>query len=1696
MGTLYINDVRAHIASILESSAATTALNPSGSPSAEGVGATRRYQTRQQEGSHNNPLNLPSQHGGGGSGLFESTTPLSGAALYPVSTSCGKPLVTPRRGSSPNRSGEGAKSARRSTEAALLALQEPNVPTATSPSPAVPLLGESAVGVTLTSLKQRHRLLSPTMTTSRRRSPNGDGAQGVGKPSAGRTNSTFSTAVGGSYAIHVCRHPLYSGRGAPQRGRTSPPLAADKATGVQGGLSISVEANTVRRLQRSVRGKPTASVAVTKAAPAKAVTASDVCAMVRTGQTRLPGRRGSVIEQLAAATQLKISDGPSVGQAAYHPHANTAGSRDSKHLGPLQLHDVMCMRLQEPPSNVSARRTNEVDRRLPNDTLVLAAPERMQNGEESPTYTHLKAFQMPHKCTAAPVAGISTSEVSPLPSGADTLYPATLAGATAAGAAPPPPPPPPAVPAVAGADDIPAASAAETRMNVSTAATIFGAPFSAQPLSARGLRKEEVAEAGDMRLLGDLIAASHHDHQSARPTMAADGGESGTALLPASRSHMSLFDSATTSTGPTTAADFTAAMAIGLQLQRVTGDSPPVGWWKPPANVLLPDPTQSVPTWTVHKSASAQEAQQAAAMAASARPTGGAGVNHSASRANDLTAAAPDTVDGAAGGDGMPRMSDCIDYHAPFQCVLCPEYAENDLVPAALNAGAAVDTGVDDLMTSRHTHYATTGIAAGATVEQRDGVNMDALATGAAVNSGTTLKPLAAQAVILRDPLSLLACEHLAEDTVDVTARRRAYLSAMNAMHGITHGSALFTARPGTLTSMLQEASPPSVVFCKLSYPAKILLSAILYMRALGALPSLLRVGPLTEYSPIVDKENCIELVFHNPSGEEGDEQATQEQQLMPSQYRSAREGTAGSTVAHREAPAARTSLIEAVTPTNARERAHSLPLTARHPISNPGTLLRNRSRSQSGNTAHGFTGGTFAKEGATQASRGHNYTDASPTQPQQRLSVIEARLMKTLSATSVRRASSLTSQSFNTAPSTARTVSPHRLFSRASFTSLAGPPLHSAEFSVVVDGTPDEVLSLPGTGGGKMWRSENGARLPRNASRNRSVPHGFARRIGGRGTNAVENLSGNDNVLRVYADPTSGRQRRQRPSKSPPKPLRHGSERASAAIRHVPRVCTTPPLGTPTSSASGEVSSTAATTATVTPGLRRSSFIVALEDLQQATQEGGVSAVARGANTPLPPPHSPSGCTESLLSAPQPTKVMPPSPTHFKANGSTATRGRGAEAAPASGAKPASAYGPGATRFLKGEQELCVVLRAVVAQKSHVYSFGKAETVHVLPPLPRRSADRDNSKALLRKQTMQKMEELERIAAGPSNPLFKLLCGSTKLWGGAKIEADQWKAALLDRARRAAAAMRQHRPVMVNEHNMPVVDDYGDLVVAFLLSGNASELSGSVPDMMELEALRYRIFSLRGYSVNDPAGMQAVREAAAVGGASTADRARLQQDSASFTAFQTSVSPHPPAGETSFGATCASPRGSIMGVQRRPSFFEAALRPSDPLADLANGDGGRGLYLTEFDIQQLQKKQQQQVQPQDMQALIQRRYPIYRASSVAESTLQDFFAEAKATVAAAHQRGRRRGGAKPSNGHRSTSGGRSSSPSSLLDHLARHTHADAAAAALQDVERDLLRFRPMNLNSFHRELTDAVQCALDLQIWQGKENVLQAFHM
>lgn len=1453
--------------------------------------------------------------------------------------------------------------------------------------------------------------------------------------------------AGVTYAVRPSPHPLYTGTNGGNRnaaGSRMPPPAP---------LIISSDNDTVR----GFRGR------IAKSEPPAAAVASTL------------KRRKSLIERVAAAAGVESANAASKGATAVHAppqpsngvvHAHTG---ETQALAPLGLHDVIKMRLQPPPSNVAGEGASVQP--LPADTLVLRPPEKTDDGTDNATFAQLSTFKMPQSGNgatsnsdggAAAAATEGGVEASTLTATSSTLPPRPAstapqpAGAAAAGTSPPPTSSEAASAGKLGEGATAAAAAATTTMMNTDASAAPPSQSSLHVLHAslRVPTSEEKAAAAEDRLVEDLVqSATQPKRQHAELNAWNRLNEP---------SYLELSSAAAAVPETATAADL-AVLYVQEQLRQRRGL---YGWQQPPPNVLLPSPSQPEATWAVPATAAAQSAQQAAAAQAIARADGLVGGEGSIrdgphrlpprTGGKGKVSGGPDLLMGAAAGAW------CADYHAPFQAVLHPESVEHgDAIPDI--SGVVVDTSVTASM---------------------DAANEEAPVADAA---GTTVKSFATQAVILRDPLSLLACEHLADDTVSIIARRRAYLTAMSQLDGALHGCALpptSYTRPSALNSVLQPAAPPGEVFCQLSYPAKVLLSTVLYLRALGALPTLLRVGPLTEYSPVVDKENCIELVFYNPSDEEcGQQQEQQRRRHFLEQQRS-RESTA----AFARAPQYR-SHSATTSPVRVGERQQTCDLS---PGSRPASAL------------------------------------------QRRPSAVESLLVQSLANAATRRSTSI-----NAASSTA----PPPLGGGANFTSLAEPRLRSAELSLLVEDAIDMATPASMVHRRPTFYESGSARL-----QPRSFSQEAASRVG------PHQRPKDDTDAQQAKAAASGALRRQR----------RGTECCSAAaIPHLSRVS---PLASPPPS-TGPMSNNNSNNVSGGGGplLRRSSVQVAVDDLKLRWASPAFTPAAEKPTTEL---NGSISSPTTLKGAPHPLLSAFESSMQFDTTLETVTApARTASDGPRA-AKPTHPHGAGNPRFPEGERELCVVLRAVVAQKSVVYAFGQSETVHVLPPLPSCSENDDvGDDVLLHKQMQEKKSVLEQLSVDTNDPLVKFLCGTSLRSGysnnksnssagnadgsrqGSGTPLERRKALLRERARQVAAAARRRLAlVAVDASGKPVVD-YGDLVVAFVLSKGASELSGSVPDMMELETLRYRIFSLQGYSTSDPSGMQAVRAAAAAQAETAAAAAahpvpssvdphdssppddaltRLQPQLPPYTDFQTNSASNvttpgvggdshefSPESSLSVEASMGLSRRSMRGLHRRASFFEDKLRKTDPLQARSNSNDVDGAveYMSESDLQLLRQRQHRQ-----RRAALQARYPIYRASSVAESTLQAFHAEAKAAVSVLRRRQRAGAGHinRATRGNGGMSAGRSNSSCSDGSDASREllgglgmtatvvTPSSGGSAAvvmdatamLQETERDLLRFRPMNMNSFHRELVEALQYAIDLQTRQQTEKILHAFHM
>ncbi|KAG8344936.1 hypothetical protein TRVL_04238 [Trypanosoma vivax] len=71
-----------------------------------------------------------------------------------------------------------------------------------------------------------------------------------------------------------------------------------------------------------------------------------------------------------------------------------------------------------------------------------------------------------------------------------------------------------------------------------------------------------------------------------------------------------------------------------------------------------------------------------------------------------------------------------------------------------------------------------------------------------------------------------------------------------------------FTISRDIMGSAFHDTGSQKPHYVSLSYPARVLYAALLYLRALGGFPTLKRISPLFDNSDVVEKEHCLELVF------------------------------------------------------------------------------------------------------------------------------------------------------------------------------------------------------------------------------------------------------------------------------------------------------------------------------------------------------------------------------------------------------------------------------------------------------------------------------------------------------------------------------------------------------------------------------------------------------------------------------------------------------------------------------------------------------------------------------------------------------------------------------------------------------------------------------------------------------------------
>ncbi|ESL06141.1 hypothetical protein TRSC58_06190 [Trypanosoma rangeli SC58] len=156
--------------------------------------------------------------------------------------------------------------------------------------------------------------------------------------------------------------------------------------------------------------------------------------------------------------------------------------------------------------------------------------------------------------------------------------------------------------------------------------------------------------------------------------------------------------------------------------------------------------------------------------------------------------------------------------------------------------------------------------------------------------------------------------------------------------------------------------------------------------------------------------------------------------------------------------------------------------------------------------------------------------------------------------------------------------------------------------------------------------------------------------------------------------------------------------------------------------------------------------------------------------------------------------------------------------------------FGGSSQRTRVGWGERTVIVRSILAEKSVVQRFGKAEVVHVLPPIENGTVspvgDADNTTG---NEFLEAKSDVVRRFLNDAEPRR----GST----------------VRSQAAHGTAYMRG-----IGHGRRGKYVECGDLAVAFLISGGLSKLTDVPPEPMDLEALRYKVYALRHHELDDAA--------------------------------------------------------------------------------------------------------------------------------------------------------------------------------------------------------------------------------------------------
>lgn len=605
--------------------------------------------------------------------------------------------------------------------------------------------------------------------------------------------------------------------------------------------------------------------------------------------------------------------------------------------------------------------------------------------------------------------------------------------------------------------------------------------------------------------------------------------------------------------------------------------------------------------------------------------------------------------------------------------------------------------------------------------------------------------------------------------------------------------SGMSPTTPPPRVSCVKEVAPPDEggsAWCPLSDAAKLLFSTVLYLRAVGGLPTLLRVGPLTQRSAVVDKENCIELVFFNAVPLPRRPSPASPSPPPPSSSSSVGAGPSSRTPRNTEgnpghdgvggppavgmmdtsgAPSAfplpyGTSLSE-----DAFHPLHTLGGGASHPFLNLVDPMRATRNPNAGN---------LAEQDASLPSSFPSTPSVACASPMA--------LHHLLSSSPSSFSAGGREGGGTERGALARTAPPMLGTTQSTSTSSPSSPLREVACKEHSTGGGHSVRKKKGTtrspaspcmlqwrffGAEKCWcMAPHVNRIHRRGLRTSCTAAGYHSRehqlmgfasAEDHQNNAAEGTGGNRRAREEEEDEEHGS------TLEPWNPARCGAR----------------------------------------PGRRESG------------RHGGSAPSGSWdpAETPLAVGAATSGGT-SFRHAPS------------RSYGSPSEK-RGEE-------KHQGIPEGFNTPYIEEKEEICVIVRAVLAIKTTVYRFGASEVVHVLPPLPRSNPahqwqgkgemDKGSAVARLLRARQEKGRKAGNAGSGGGGQ------GTSRVGGG------------------GGYGVSGTTSIKMGEDGQPLPPDYGDLVVAFLQTPGELPPVSCLPSVEELESLRYRIFALQGLLVEE----------------------------------------------------------------------------------------------------------------------------------------------------------------------------------------------------------------------------------------------------